>query len=222
MNKSRGIFITFEGGECSGKTTLIENLKLYLSEQNIPFLVTREPGGTKISERIRNLLFDKELSEMHPRTEMFLFNAARCQHVHEVILPAIEEGKVVLCDRFLDSSLVYQGYAGKESIEQVLLTSLIATFGLVPDRTYLLDISIEQMKQRMESRGVEKDRIELKNVDFHQTVREGFLEIAKVFQRIQVVDAAGSEKEIFEIIKKDFKELLRNKGENDYSIDFIN
>lgn len=188
-----GIFITFEGPDGSGKTTQISLLAEQLKNKGFQVLLTREPGGTIISNKIREILLHPEHQEMMAETEILLYAASRAQHVREVIIPALQEGNIVLCDRFLDASIAYQGYGlgfGQKMIKEV---NKIATGGLTPVRTYMMDISPEEGRSRMSLRQNQEftqglDRIEEKELTYHQRVREGFLSLAKQEERIILID----------------------------------
>lgn len=200
-----GFFITFEGGEGVGKTTQIELLKIALEADGRTVVVTREPGGTPIAERIRDVVLDSANAGMVPMAELMLYEAARAQHVEELIRPALERGDVVLCDRFSDSTTAYQG-AGR-SLDEADLEALhaLATGGLGPDLTILLDLSPTTGLERANSRG-EADRIESESLKFHERVREGFLELAQKFpERLRVVDATRA----VDAISAEVLELVR-------------
>jgi dTMP kinase len=208
----KGLFITLEGPEGSGKSTQASRIEKYVISLGIPCVRTREPGGTSIGDRIRGILLDPEADEMKQRTEMLLYAASRAQLVEEVIRPALAAGKVVLCDRFVDSSLVYQGYGPQWDMDEVLSVNRIATGGLVPDRTYLLDLSVEESAERLVKRGKGVDRIEQKGEAFHRRVREGFLELARVHpQRYCVIDAAQPVDQVFEELRKDLDSYLQKR-----------
>ncbi len=208
-----GLFITFEGIEGCGKTTQIGHLASYLNERNHPFLLTREPGGTLIGDRIRQILLSSENARMEPLTELFLYLAARTQHIREIILPALREGKTVLCDRFADATLAYQGYGRGldlnwiEEIQQPIVAEV------KPHLTFLLDLPVEEgLKRawkRMENQKVKEDRFEKENLSFHERVREGYLVLArKDPRRIIVLDGMKDEsslrREILTHLQKDF------------------
>jgi dTMP kinase len=166
----RGLFITFEGPEGSGKTTHSKLLAEFLMESGFDVLHTREPGGVFISEKIRDILLDPENKGMDMVCEMLLYMAARAQVVKEIILPAIEAKKIVICDRFIDATLAYQGYAGGIDIGSIKNIGEIVTKGLKPDITFLLDIDV---KDGLFRAGKEKDRIEKRPLDYHKKVRDG-------------------------------------------------
>jgi dTMP kinase len=210
------LFITFEGPDGSGKSTQIKLLANYLQEKNIPFCLTREPGGTEISDSIRTVILDPSNTKMKNETEVLLYAASRAQHVREKIIPALEEGKVVLCDRFVDASIAYQGYGLDVPLEKVIEVNKFATGGLSPNRTYLLDISPEEGKERMMAR-LEKqgtgtlDRIELKDSSYHEKVREAFHNLFRQHDdRMKMVAANRSIDKIFADIKEDFDLIWGN------------
>ena len=184
----RGLFITFEGIEGSGKSTQVKLLVDYLTKHQLPYLTTREPGGTVISEAIRSILLNPEYAEMKPETELLLYCASRAQHTGELILPALAEGKIVICDRYYDSTYAYQG-AARELDEQLIDTlTRFATYGRIPDITFLLDLPVEIGLTRIKQRQL--DRLELETADFHRKVRQQFLHIAnKCSDRYIVLDA---------------------------------
>lgn len=204
--KSKGFFITFEGIEGSGKTTQAKLLCDYLKSQDIPVILTREPGGSEISEKIRELLIDPENMEIKAKTECLLYAASRAQHVEQVILPAIADGKVVISDRFADATLAYQGYGRKLPIEKLRQLNKFATSGLEPDLTFLLDLPAEIGLTRAFERFYKLDRLEQEAIAFHQSVREGYLEIARRFgNRFKVIDAS----EPIEVIRDQIKNHVK-------------
>ncbi|MDB5085873.1 MAG: dTMP kinase [Bacilli bacterium] len=175
-----GIFITFEGPDGAGKTTQIRLLAEKISASGKSCMLTREPGGTAISDRIRALLLDSSCEEMAPSTEALLYAASRAQHVHEKIRPALDAGSIVLCDRYIDASIAYQAAGLGLPVEWVRRWSIEATGGLWPDRTYLIDVDFEIGQERIAGRGAAGlDRIEQRSRAYHQQVRETFLQIAK-------------------------------------------
>ena len=187
----RGCFITFEGIDGCGKSTQIQYLTDYLKEKDIDFLLLREPGGTVIGENIRTILLDKKNTGMTDMTELLLFEAARAQIVAEVIIPAVESGKVVICDRFFDSTAAYQGYAKNMGSQVVDMLNGLAAGGFEPDITFFLDISVEEALSRRSARG-EEDRIEKLGIEFQKKVREGYLELAGTKSRIVKIDGSQS------------------------------
>ena len=202
----KGIFITFEGIDGCGKSTQCEMLKDYLKESGKDFIFVREPGGTVIGERIREILLDKKNTQMTARTELLLFEAARAQITDEVIKPALEEGKIVLCDRFFDSSSAYQGMARGMGMDFVAGLNMAATGGLKPDITFFFDISAEEALERRGKRGEASDRIELAGLKFQEDVRRGYIELAKTSEgRVITIDATKGIEEIFEEVKESLK-----------------
>lgn len=205
----RGVFITFEGSEGSGKSTQIAFIENYLKGQGRDVLLIREPGGVKISEAIRNLLLDVKNKEMNNECEVLLYMAARAQLVGEVILPALESGKIVLCDRFLDSTFVYQGYGHGMDLDLIKGIGSFAAQGVVPDLTVLFDIETEQGLLRA---GQNKDRIEQRSLEYHRRVRAGYLKLAKEdSERFRVVRVDRNKEIIFEEVKAYIEEALEKR-----------
>ncbi|WP_454193212.1 dTMP kinase [Paenibacillus sp. Marseille-Q7038] len=196
---SKGIFITLEGGEGSGKTTMIVRLSNYLEERNIPYLVTREPGGIEIAEKIRSIILDPEHTAMDARTEALLYAAARRQHLVEKVIPALEEGLIVLCDRFVDSSLAYQGYARGIGVEEIRSINLFATEEITPNVTIYFDVDPEIGFARIAANQErEVNRLDLENRLFHDKVRAGYLKLVENEpERIKMIDASLSPDEVF-------------------------
>lgn len=187
---SRGLFITLEGSDGSGKTTQIEYIKKFFTEKNIPVVLSREPGGTNIGEQLRQVALDKKNSEMTAATEMLIYAAARAQHVSEKILPAIERGDVVICDRFVDSSIAYQGY-GRDLGDIVEKINSYATGGIRPDITFFMDIDPGEGRARIGKSA--RDRLESEKAEFYYKVCEGYRELCKKEpERIIRIDAAKS------------------------------
>ena len=195
-----GLFITFEGPDGSGKSTHIKLLYDLIVSRGYPCICTREPGGTKVGEKLRDILKDTTLNGLLSiRTEVLLLQAARAQHVHETIKPALEEGMVVLCDRYADSSTVYQGVAHEIGKDVIGNLNEFATSGLEPDLTILLDISPDQGLGRADNRenGKAKDRWEELGIDFHEKVRKAFLDLAEEnSERYRIVPAGGTIEEV--------------------------
>lgn len=213
----RGCFITVEGPDGSGKTTQIRKLAAALTAIGLDVVTTREPGGTRISDRIRELLLDPDHTEMCDQAEILLYAASRAQHVHERILPALAEGKVVLCDRFVDASMAYQAYALGRDPEAVRRINLFATSSLAPHRTYLLDVPIEvglrRIRERAAASGAGLDRIERRGPEYHRRVREGFARIAEAEpDRIRRIDADRDPDAVAEDIWEDCRRLLSDLG----------
>ena len=203
---SRGFFITFEGGDGSGKSTQIGILRDRLTEMGYEVLLTREPGGTAISEKIRELILDPDNSEMDDMTEALLYAAARAQLVHQFIKPALEEGKVVICDRFVDSSIAYQGF-GRGLGDAVGVINTYAVDDCMPDLTILLRLDPQKGSSRIAGR--EHDRIEQASDDFHRKVYEGYLKLEEMYpERILGIDASGTIEEIAEEIFRRVSEIM--------------
>jgi len=201
-----GLFIAFEGGEGCGKSTQSSLLFKKLEQQNIPAVLTHEPGGTALGNELRKVLKRKRGSSISPQAELFLVAASRVQLVAEVIRPALEEGKVVICDRFTYSTLVYQGYGRGLDVSFVETVNNIATQNLKPDLAILLDISPEQGLARKRSL---RDRFEMEDLSFHRRVREGYLKmVAAESERWLVIDASLPKGKIAEIIWDRVSKLL--------------
>lgn len=194
--KQRGWFVTFEGGDGAGKTTLVKSLAHILQERGQSFITTRAPGGTPLGQHIRELLLHGQETSLAKRAEFYLFLADRAQHVEQVIRPALEDGCVVLCDRFNDSTVAYQGYARGLSEEKVAAECAFACNGIQPDCTFYLDIAPEVSRERARKKG-RHDRIESESLAFHEAIRASFLHIAKREpQRVIVLNAACSPEEV--------------------------
>jgi dTMP kinase len=202
------LFITFEGTEGVGKSTQIRLVKAYLMERNLPVELVREPGGTAIGDRIRAILLDPAMEQMKMRTEILLYAASRAQLVEEKIQPMLQQGKIVLCDRYVDSSIAYQGYGAEWLLEEVKVINRVATAGLAANRTYLLDLPLAVGEQRMTARGEAKDRMELKAASFHRRVQLGYQRLAANEPRIKVIQANRTREDVFAEIKADLDHLL--------------
>ena len=188
----RGVFITFEGCEGCGKTTQIGLLSERLQKANKEILVTREPGGTTVGEMVRHILIGNEASNMCPETELLLFAASRAQLVREVLVPELQRGKFILCDRFLDSTTVYQGVARQLAQGPVKAINDFAVGPLMPDLTIVLDIPAEESRLRVQRRiNSIPDRIEKESINFYAAVREGYLYLAKELpERLVLIDGS--------------------------------
>lgn len=203
-----GLFITFEGVDGCGKSTQLKFLGEYLTQQGYDLLFTREPGGCDIAEKIRDLLLDVENAEMDSKTEALLYAASRAQHVAQVIRPALEAGKIVLCDRFIDSSIAYQGVGRGLGIDAVMDINRFAMAGVMPDKTFFLDFPPDLAFERMSKKRVH-DRLELEKMHFHQKLYNGFVRLGELFpERIIRVDASGTKYETAEKIKNSMMEIL--------------
>lgn len=186
-----GFFITLEGGDGSGKTTVLGRVAAYLQNRSIAYRITREPGGIEIAEKIRSIILDPAHTAMDARTEALLYAASRSQHLAEVVEPALKEGLTVLCDRFVDSSLVYQGHARGLGIEEVWSINRFAIGSRMPDLTLYLDVDPEVGLSRIAANQErEVNRLDLESLAFHQKVREGYQLLVKANpERIVVLDA---------------------------------
>jgi len=195
------MFITFEGIDFCGKSTQVELLKKYFEQKGKSVQVIREPGGTEISEKIRDILLDKKNNKMFMETELLLFSASRAQLVREKINPFIQKGEIVISDRFHDSSTAYQGFGRGLSIESVLNVHKLAIGETIPDITFIIDIPVEvAVKRKSEKTHQELDRIEVSSNDFFEKVRNGYLTLAKNEKRFRVIDGTKSIEEIHRII----------------------
>jgi dTMP kinase len=204
-----GRFITFEGIDGSGKTTHFKRLAAALRDEGFEVLELREPGGTAIGEDIRKIVLDKENVRMCIETELLLFEAARAQLTREVIIPALKAGKWVICDRYFDSSLVYQGFGRGLELDMISILNHFAVDGCMPDATILIDVPVEAAEKRVLNRSSEADRLDVEGVAFKQRTREGYLKLAADSNgRIIVFDAelpkAIVAQQIFQTIKEGF------------------
>lgn len=204
------MFITFEGPDGSGKTSQVPHLSDYLIQQGYPVLVTREPGGTIIGDQIRRILGDLENTGMNPRTETLLFLAARAQLVEQVIKPHLADGYLVLCDRYADSTMAYQGYGHQNDLDQIQNLINFATGGLKPELTLLLDIEVEEGLQR-KVRGREWNRLDAYSLEFHQRVRDGYhLMAAAEPERWVTIDAGQPADLVQETMRQVIQDRLMN------------
>ncbi len=203
----KGLFITFEGADGCGKTTQINLLKNYLENQGYQVVLTREPGAKGLGEKVREILLNYE-GAVSDRCESFLFLADRAQNIDIIVNPAVNEGKIVLCDRHIDSTVAYQGYGRGLDIDRIKMLNNIATNGRKPDLTIVFDIDVETSMQRV---GKNKDRMESAGIEFHNRVREGYLKIAKEEpERIKVVNSIQTVNDVFEEVKKIVNKYLSN------------
>ena len=190
---TQGLFITFEGPDGCGKTTQMKLLAEYLEKNGKEVVLTREPGGKGLGEKVREILLNYN-GEVSDRCESFLFLADRAQNIDIIVNPAVKQGKIVLCDRHIDSTVAYQGYGRGLDIERINMLNTLATNGKKPDLTFVFDVDIETSMQRI---GKEKDRMESAGIEFHNRVRQGYLKLAKQEpKRIKVIDATKSIEEI--------------------------
>lgn len=205
----KGIFITFEGTEGSGKTTIIENIERDLRDKGYLVVKTREPGGSKIPEEIRAIILNVKNVEMDAITEALLYAASRRQHLKEVVIPYLDKGYIVLCDRYVDSSLAYQGYARGIGIEEVYQINQFATENLMPDLTLYIDVSPEIGLKRVQKRSDKQDRLDLESMQFHQNVYDGYQILAKKFSdRIKVISGKEELSNVYENVKNEIFSFL--------------
>lgn len=210
VTMEKGIFITLEGPEGAGKTTIISMLGERLEAEGYQVLQTREPGGIDIAEQIRNVILDKGNTKMDPRTEALLYAAARRQHLVEKVLPALEKGFIVLCDRFIDSSLAYQGYARGLGIDEVFSINQFAIEGKMPKLTFYFDIEPEVGLERINRhKDREVNRLDLEDLHFHQKVREGYFKLMQEHpDRIFKIDASKPIEIVYEAAEKKIKDMI--------------
>lgn len=209
MNK--GLFISFEGSDGTGKTTQVRLFAEYLSSKGYDVLLTREPGGTRISESIREMILDPVNKEMDGHTEALLYAAARAQLVAELLMPAVESGRIIVCDRFMDSSIAYQGFARGLGADDVRRINEFAVHGLQPDITFFMDLPPEKAMKRVEREGG-KDRLEAESMDFHMQVYRGFIELSEHFKdRYVRVDASDSIENIAAFIRNYFERYVAGR-----------
>lgn len=202
------MFITLEGPEGSGKTSHIPHLVEFLREKGHIVFPTREPGGTSISEQIRDVLHDMKNAEMHPRTETLLYQAARAQIVEQVIKPRLDDGEIVISDRYYDSTIAYQGYGHQQNLEQIRALVKYATGGLTPDLTILLDLDVEVGLKRKTQNEVEWNRMDAYTVEFHRRVRAGYLEMVKAEpQRWVIVNS----EQAWESVQAELRKVILEK-----------
>ncbi|WP_214763092.1 dTMP kinase [Exiguobacterium sp. s146] len=208
----KGMFITVEGPDGSGKTTQLQLLVRSLTEKGYEVVVTREPGGTKVGNSIREVLLSPEHDEMTPRVEMMLYAASRAQNVDQVIRPALNRGAIVVCDRFVDASIAYQGYGLQYDLTQILSLNEWATAGITPDLTFLFDLTPDQASRRMKDRG-QLDRIESRDEAFHQRVYDGFQKLLEQHPKRMVrIDANATIEMIQDEVLDITLERLNDRG----------
>jgi dTMP kinase len=204
------MFITFEGPEGSGKSSQIERLTMFLEKSGFSVLATREPGGTVIGDQIRDTLHDVANTDMVAPTEFLLYSASRAQLVRNVIRPALEAGTIVLCDRYADSSIAYQGYGRGLDLSDLGVITRFATGELTPDLTFLLDIDVERGLARRVEGEAEMNRLDLEEIAFHQRVRDGYHQLAKLDpQRWVIVDADRSQ----DVVQAELQSIFLTRGE---------
>lgn len=210
----KGIFITLEGPEGAGKTTIVNLLTQKLETDGYQVLQTREPGGIDIAEQIRNVILDKQNTAMDPRTEALLYAAARRQHLVEKVLPALDKNYIILCDRFVDSSLAYQGYARGLGIDEVFSINSFAIDGKMPKLTLYFDIEPELGLERInQHKGREVNRLDLEDLEFHNKVREGYQELIKRYpKRIYKIDASKPIELVLQEVEQKVREVIEEEG----------
>ncbi|WP_243292598.1 dTMP kinase [Bacillus sp. FJAT-47783] len=208
----KGFFVTFEGPDGAGKTTILSKLVNDFERKGQSVVATREPGGIVISEKIREIILNKSHTTMDARTEALLYAAARRQHLVEKVIPALEENKLVLCDRFIDSSLAYQGYARGIGIKDVLQMNEFAIHGVMPHLTLFFDITPERGLERIaENQERETNRLDLEHLDFHYEVYKGYKQVINMFpERIKVVNADQPIERVYMEVKEILKPYLQS------------
>lgn len=206
----RGLFITFEGTDGAGKTTQIQCLSANLKRAGYAVCLTREPGGTPISEQIRDMVLNPDHSEMSATTELLLYAASRAQHVSEVIKPALEAGKIVISSRFTDAMVVYQGHGRGLDLDRIHHLNRIATDGVTPDVTFVLDLPVEIGLQRVQKSRGGLDRLEGEKIEFHRRLRDGYQTLAKQEpQRLKLIDAQVNSEQVYAQIQTVIQSLLQ-------------
>jgi len=204
----KGIFITFEGAEGCGKTTQAELLVKYLRSRSYECVTTREPGGTKLGERVREILLHSKKIKISPLTELFLFEACRSQIVEELIIPSLSKKNIVVCDRFSDATLSYQGYGGKVPVDIIRSLNAVAVQGVRPDLTILLDLDAVEGLRRAKRKGI--DRMENKDIRYHKRVRAGYLALAKQDpRRIRLIKVTGSIDQTQALVRKEAEFVIQ-------------
>lgn len=208
----RGVFITFEGGEGAGKSIQVEILASHLHEEGYQVKITREPGGTRIGEQIRAITHNPENVDLEATTEAYLMAAARAQHVEQVIYPSLEAGHIVISDRYVDSSIAYQGFGRKLGVETIVKLNDLAVNGAIPDLTILLSVPFEKgIRRRMKSLKP-KDRLDLQQKEFYQRVNDGYLLLAKKDpKRYTIIDATQSIETVGRDIWQKVRDFLKKK-----------
>ena len=205
-----GVFITFEGGEGSGKTTIANMIQKTLTQEGYHVVLTREPGGVEIAEKIRDIIHDVKYVNMDRKTEALLYAASRRQHLVEKVIPALENDAIVICDRFVDSSMVYQGIARGIGIDEVYQMNLFATENILPKRTIFFDIQPEDgLKRVYANKDREVNRLDLENIDFHRKVYQGYLSLCDKFpNRIVKIDASLDIDHVYQQVLTKIIEIL--------------
>lgn len=209
----KGLFITFEGIDGCGKSTQIDKAAEYLKEKGIPFILTREPGGTPLAEKIRDVILSTENGEMKNSCELLLYLSARAQHVEEKIKPALEKGITVLCDRYQEATFAYQGFGRGYPLDLLQQLNRFATGGLDPLKTFIFDITVECAVERLKKTGKAPDRVEKNPKEFHKKIRGGYLALASAHpERIRLLQGDRPVDEIFNEVKRDLDVLFGKSG----------
>ena len=209
----KGIFITLEGPDGSGKSTIMKRITEYFESKGIKFIATREPGGTQIGEDIREIILDRRNKNMAAETEALLYAASRSQHIHEKIVPALNTGSIVLCERFILSSLAYQGIGRNLGIDEIEMVNDFAIRGIRPDLTLFFHIDPSLSLDR-KTKGMEGDRLEKEGTDFHKKVYKGYLKLLNRYpEDIKLIDANRSVEEVFKQSIYYIEKALKNRGE---------
>ena len=209
MNKYKGTFITFEGGEATGKTTQIRMIKKWLDLNKVKYILTREPGGTIVGEKLRKIILSKK-NNINVNLEVLLLMSARLDHLEQVIIPALSSGKVVISDRFIDSTAVYQGYYKKYGLKKVYDFYKKKINGPLPDLTFFFNISTNKIHSRLSKRKI-KNKYDIFNKQYHDTINKGYFKIAKNKKRFKIIDGSKSINEINSIITKNIILKLKRK-----------
>ncbi|MDY0190342.1 MAG: dTMP kinase [Desulfuromonas sp.] len=218
MSINPGVFITFEGIEGCGKTTQITRLAALLRQQQLAVVVTREPGGCEIADKIRAILLDSTNVAITAECELLLYAAARAQHISEVVKPALQQGKIVLCDRFCDATIAYQGYGRQLDVATIEQLNTYACQGIEPQLTMLLDLDVTTGLTRARQRNahdtmLDEDRFEAESLEFHQRIRDAYLNLSSTQpQRIKVIDASGNQDSVFDRIVSTISPILEHRS----------
>ncbi len=208
IKMKKGLFFTFEGIDGCGKSTQLRLSTEYLKTKNIPHIVTREPGGTPLAEKVREIILSPQ-NDIKDRAEVLLYLASRAQHVEEKIIPAMEQGKIVLCDRFQEATFAYQGFGRGFLRETLEVLNNFSTDGLQPTRTFIFDVSLKCASERLKKTGKAPDRLEQNSLEFFSKVRQGFFSLAEIHSdRIHLINSEKPIDEIFEIVKKDINKYI--------------
>ncbi|MBI28837.1 MAG: dTMP kinase [Pelagibacteraceae bacterium] len=205
MNK-KGLFITLEGGEATGKTTQIKKIRNWLKENKLPHLITREPGGTNTAEKIRKIILSKN-KPISIETEVFLIMAARIEHINSKIIPALKKGKIVICDRFVDSTAVYQGFYNSFGINEIYKLHKSYLNNFLPKLTFFFDADLNITKSRIRKRK-NRNKYDMTNDIFNKKIKRGYYKVIKSKRRFKIINASLSEKEVFKSLIKEIKKII--------------